>query len=319
MFATVRALFEHIIDYAGLFPPARLPLPEALRNYAGYVSGPRQWLVGRFVCPAVRLEELTAEARSARIESGLQVAVLGQGGGSSEEFLSHLADDVKAVERLREAWWPDVADVLEVALPAGLTAAQTPELLTRSAGILEPTRLRSFFEVPGGADFGARLQACADALSKHGANGAFGLKIRCGGASADAFPSDELLADFMVCCRAARVPWKATAGLHHPLRHWDEGLQVLTHGFLNVFGAGLLSYAHSLTAAQLVEILRDREGASFWFQNERFGWKHWGCSLREVKDLRRRWLPSFGSCSIDEPCADLVGLGMIPAEGAVQS
>src|SRR5581483_10724564 len=74
MFATARALFEHIVDYAGLFPPAKLPLPEALRRYAADVSGPRQWFVGRFVCPATRLEELTREARALGLDAGLRVA-----------------------------------------------------------------------------------------------------------------------------------------------------------------------------------------------------------------------------------------------------
>jgi hypothetical protein len=306
MFATVRALFEHIVDYAGLFPPARLPLAEALRNYAGYVAGPRQWLVGRFICPAGQLDELTEEARALKIDSGLQIAVLASGG--APDFRASLERDLAAIERFRREWWPEVADVLEVALPASLAPAE----LSEAVALLRPTQLRCFFEVPLDTD---RVRETCQTLAglASASETAFGLKVRCGGLTAEAFPSDEHLAAFMVQCRDARLPWKATAGLHHPLRQWDEGLQVLTHGFLNVFGAGLLSYAHPLREEQLVEILRDRQGAQFWFQNDRFGWKNWGCALREVKELRRRWLPSFGSCSVEEPHADLVALGMVPA------
>lgn len=316
MFATVRALLEHIIDYAGLFPPARLPLPEALQTYAGHVAGPRQWLVGRFVCPAARLDELTQHARAQGIDANLRVAVLGRGGSRPDEFLAGLAEDLAALEQFRRSWgWPDVADVLETPLPGVLSAAETADLLTGSVARVAPAQVRTFFEVAPGADFGARLEASCQALGARAVDVPCGLKIRCGGAPAEAFPADEVLAEFMAACRDARLPWKATAGLHHPLRHWDESLGVLTHGFLNVFGAGVLSYAHPLKPAQLIEILRDRQGSQFWFQNERFGWKHWGCSLREIKELRRRWLPSFGSCSLDEPHADLVALGMIKDEG----
>ncbi len=309
MMATVRALFEHLLDYAGLFPPAKLSLPEALRRYASYVSGPRQWLMGRFVCPAGRLAELTQEARVLRMESGLQVAVLGQSATSADEFLARLGDDVAAIEQFRRAWgWPDVADVLELPLPAAANA----ELLAGAAARIGPLELRTFFEVAAGPEWSERVRTTCQAVAA--LSGPFGLKVRCGGLSAEAFPSEERLAEFMVRCRDARLPWKATAGLHHPLRHRDAGIGVLMHGFLNVFGAGLLSYAHPLTEAQLVEVLRDEQGSQFWFQNDRFGWGPWGCSLRQVTELRRRYLPSFGSCSVEEPYADLVALGMVPAE-----
>src|SRR5262245_38924762 len=54
----LRALLGGIIDYAGLFPPAQLPLEEAIRNYARYRTEPESWMLGRFVIPATRLKEL---------------------------------------------------------------------------------------------------------------------------------------------------------------------------------------------------------------------------------------------------------------------
>src|SRR5271166_5986544 len=60
MYASLRALMTNVIDYAGLFPPAQLPLDQALRNYASYREGPDAWMLGRFVCPAAKLAELTS-------------------------------------------------------------------------------------------------------------------------------------------------------------------------------------------------------------------------------------------------------------------
>ncbi|HEX4149018.1 MAG TPA: hypothetical protein VHY20_08525, partial [Pirellulales bacterium] len=62
MKASLRALLEHAIDYAGLFPPASLSLPEAAGNYTAYSQSAESWLLGQFVCPAARLQELSALA-----------------------------------------------------------------------------------------------------------------------------------------------------------------------------------------------------------------------------------------------------------------
>lgn len=54
------ALLAGLIDYAGLFPPARKPLDAARAAYAEAVEGPIGWLVGRFLCPASLVGELPA-------------------------------------------------------------------------------------------------------------------------------------------------------------------------------------------------------------------------------------------------------------------
>ena len=68
-------------------------------------------------------------------------------------------------------------------------------------------------------------------------------KLRCGGLEAAAFPSPEQVAFTLDTCRSAGVPLKFTAGLHHPLRHLDPGLQTPMHGFVNVLAAGALAHA----------------------------------------------------------------------------
>ena len=55
-------------------------------------------------------------------------------------------------------------------------------------------------------------------------------KVRCGGS---VLPSVPALAEFVQACRRLEVPFKATAGLHHPVRSGDD------HGFLNLLAAAV--------------------------------------------------------------------------------
>src|SRR5439155_23923759 len=77
-----------------------------------------------------------------------------------------------------------------------------------------------------------------------------GYKLRCGGLHASTFPSIEQVAHVITACRDAGVPLKFTAGLHHPLRHYDSAVQTHVHGFLNAFGAGVLAHARKLSEDQ---------------------------------------------------------------------
>jgi hypothetical protein len=55
------ALFARLIDHAPLFPPARLPLAEALDEHRAALSSDEGWIVRRFVCPASTLAALNGE------------------------------------------------------------------------------------------------------------------------------------------------------------------------------------------------------------------------------------------------------------------
>lgn len=61
---TIRFLLENLIDYAGLFPPAELTMAEAVRNYAAYRHSEHNWMLGRFIVPASRLQEFEQAAAS---------------------------------------------------------------------------------------------------------------------------------------------------------------------------------------------------------------------------------------------------------------
>jgi hypothetical protein len=316
MYASVRALLAQIVDYAGLFPPAKLPLEAALTNYLRErKESPQRWMLGRFVCPASRLAELMSLAKRHPDAELLTVAALGQQAASASEVLPTLQTDLEAIESFRAGWErEDVIDVYEAALPKGTNIAQLQSQLPHVPGALGEAKLAGFLEVPitTRRDDIARLADTLHELQHTQPIGTLGMKLRCGGLMAEAFPGDADVAWFIDRTRRVRVPFKATAGLHHPRRHYDAALKVWHHGFLNVFTAGILSRTNSLTEADLVTILSDHELLSLRFEEDRLTWGNWSCSAAQIAEARTTGATTFGSCSFEEPCQDLIAMNLIP-------
>jgi hypothetical protein len=134
-------------------------------------------------------------------------------------------------------------------------------------------------------------------------------KIRTGGLTEDAFPSPDFVAEFIRACRAAGVAFKATAGLHHPLRcvkplTYEPNAAVGTmHGFLNVFLAAAMT-------EDAEAILRETDPKAFTFDDDGANWRGRRVSLGELKAMRE-FAISFGSCSFEEPIQDLKELGWL--------
>jgi hypothetical protein len=120
-----------------------------------------------------------------------------------------------------------------------------------------------------------------------------------------------LVADAITTGQRFQVKLKFTAGLHHPIRHFDSGLSTRMHGFLNVFGAGVLAHARRLIEKQVLQIIEDEDASHFVFDENGFRWKDFAATPEEITAARREMVTSFGSCSFDEPRDDLRALGLL--------
>jgi hypothetical protein len=140
-------------------------------------------------------------------------------------------------------------------------------------------------------------------------------KARTGGVTAEAIPAVEDLARFIRRCYSKDVPFKATAGLHHPLRSrqpltYDaEPERAVMHGFLNVFLAAAFCF-NGLGAADAPRVLAVDDVLAFRFDDDAIEWESYRVSTVEIERIRRRFVRSFGSCSFVEPIADLVALAL---------
>lgn len=205
---------------------------------------------------------------------------------------------------------------LDLAVTAPGGPAQLPDALGRAADL--PVRLAGFeVAVPAEAavaEFFAALEVAGDvpvfvevprderrdeviatcARTGHQA------KFRTGGVTASLYPDEAELAAGVRAVVRAGVPFKATAGLHHALRNTDPATGFEQHGFLNV----LLATAAAVRGAgedEVVSLLAERDGARV------------AELVSEVDPDVRGVFRSFGTCSIDEPVAELVDLGLVPA------
>ena len=287
----LRTLLHGAIDYAGLFPPAALDMRGAAARYAEYRVSDDRWALGRFVVPALRLEEL---ARA--------IVGLGRDAAAPAWPLSVLLGDDPAA---------DAARIAAHAAASATTRVESLEAKVASASDVRrvrdafPAAREVYLEVPAGAD----PRPLVEAIGAAGARA----KIRTGGVTAAAVPEVATVVRFLAACVAIGVPFKATAGLHHPLRAeyaltYDAGAPRATmHGYLNVFLAAAL-LANGAPEQEAARLLDERDPQAFEVADDGIRWRGTLLTTEAIGRLRARGATSFGSCSFREPLDDLAAL-----------
>ncbi|HEY0994794.1 MAG TPA: hypothetical protein VGD77_02265 [Gemmatimonadaceae bacterium] len=297
-------LLRDAIDYAGLFPPAALAMPQAVEQYARYLRSDDRWALGRFVVQATRLDELAAAAAHITLRAGepgahWRVSAL-LGDAAAELPMVAAFNDRRGVE---VPGTPGDARVDSVELKAATTAG------VAAAGRAIPRDLAAYVEIPllGAGDQRPLVAAIADAGLR--------AKVRTGGVTPEAFPSPTEVARFIAACVELAVPFKATAGLHHPLRaeyrltYAPDSPRGAMFGFLNVFAAtALLREGGSI--AEAAGLLGEADPHALQVTADAICWRghRWGSDA--IAGMRAQ-LAGFGSCSFREPLDDLTALGLL--------
>jgi hypothetical protein len=300
-----------IIDYAGLFPPASLALPQAFHNFVFYSQGEYKWMLGKFIIPAKRLAELGRLLDDMEIEGKVSLSVLGSSGESIADFNKCFNEDQIVIKEFIGKYSNSISiDAFEVRLPSDLFKMdENDEMLDLMINVsteLENIFGKSipvFYEATLTKEYETEIIRTVETIAA--LNKGCGYKLRTGGIEASAFPEPEVIAfAIMTCCEFA-VPMKCTAGLHHPIRHYNEEVSAVMHGFLNVFAAGILAYTNNLDESELLEVLNDEDPYEFVFTEAGLVWNEIEVSNAEIKGSRESFMLSYGSCSFDEPIEDL--------------
>jgi len=296
--AALRALLSRSIDYAGLFPPAPLPLDEALRNYSQYLHCDETWMLNTFVLPIAEFD--AAATKLSDLESW-RISALGPKTQDVDAFEHTVKGAVEAISAFDRAG----AKIVQCEIPLPATYGAT--FLERTAELLRELDAQVFFEAAGSRaeETIALLSECNSTSGK-----CAGFKLRTGGVRADAFPEAAVIAKALVASAKHSVPIKFTAGLHHPLRMHRDEVDAKMHGFLNVLGAGVLASELGWDEEQTITMLEDENAASFSFTDSGFQWREFGIATDAIARYRQL-ATSFGSCSFDEPREDLRTLGLL--------
>jgi hypothetical protein len=311
-----QTLFAEIIDYAGLFPPARLPMDEAFARFVKHRSSDAGWLMARFVCPAARLPELAPLIEGADLRPApVRIAALGAGGDDQPAYAGSMEDDVGSMASFIDGLQGKaVIDAFEVKLPSSGDPSEVVDFTIHHLDDLPSRAPVPYFEVPLlGAFLDPAVVASSVAIASHLVDPGrrAGLKIRCGGLDAAAIPTVEAVAAAVAGCRASSLPLKATQGLHHPVRRHDSELGATTHGFLNVFAASILGDDHDLDESEIGKIVAEEDPAAFSLTETALGWRGLESGFQGIARGRMTTIASFGSCSFSEPRDDLAAFGWL--------
>lgn len=298
-----RILLEGLVDYAGLFAPAALAMPNAVRSYAHYRADSSAYILGRFICPAQSLTLFSATADP----------LLPRDAGAIPWRLSATASPDLASDLAEIAAFNQRHRVYVEECNARVDAF---EIKATSVGDIEriaaatPRDLLTFIEIPLDGDIDADIAAVARA-GRHA-------KVRMGGTTTDMVPSPDVVVRFFVACIVHGVSAKATAGLHHPLRgtyrltYEPDAATGRMYGFLNV----ALAVAHLESGgreAEAIALLEEADAGRIEFSDLHVAWHGPDRTLTFTRDalqhMREHGLVSLGSCSFTEPVDESRALG----------
>jgi hypothetical protein len=294
----VQTLMRHSIDYAGLFPPAGLDLQTAAGNYARYLESEWHWALGRFILPAGRLGELEDAAGDLLFPAAgaprWRISAL-----ASSDLAADL-EQIDAFNRRHRAGGAAVVDTIE----AKGSSVSAVEGSARQV----PQAIQLYLEIPIDSDPAELIGA----VRRVGARA----KARTGGVTRDAFPSSQDLIRFIGCCTRVGVPFKATAGLHHPWRgeyrltYAAESPRGRMFGFLNVLLAAAFM-RNGMVAAEAVGVLEEASPAALEANDRGVAWRGHPLTTDALRSAREDTIASFGSCSFTEPIEDLLALHLL--------
>jgi hypothetical protein len=291
-------LLAGLVDYAGLFPPASQDMRAALESYASYVESPDRRALGRFIVPLSRLTELEKAGTDlmprGKRSTPWRLSVL------VSEDVRDAAEEMLKFNRRHGAGSKGghaVIDVVEL-------KATTPNEIDHQRRDL-PGSFITYFESPLAAD----VTPLINELAHVGARA----KIRTGGVASGAFPPAQAIIDFMTACQRGGVAFKATAGLHHPIRgeyrftYEPDSASGYMYGYVNVFLAAALIHRGEPEAVALAA-LEETDASAFRFEPVAIVWRDKRVTVDQLQRTRSEFAIAFGSCSFREPVDELANL-----------
>lgn len=281
----IQTLLAGLVDYAGIYPPASLDMRAAVRNYLNYCAGRHREILGRFIVDISRLEELRGAAGDALSEMRLSVIAPADGDWPAIGAARRNGFRIESIE----------------------TIATDPAAIAHIRAAL-PGSVECYCEIP----LAPLSTATLDLLKANGMRA----KLRMGGVTPEAIPAAHAITPMLRALVARGIAFKATAGLHHPVRshhkltYASDSISGVMHGFLNLLAAAaILCQNHTADNAHCA--IEEQAPSAFRISADRFGWHDFVWNAEQLHSIRKHCFVSFGSCSFVEPIADLEAFGWL--------
>ncbi len=308
-YSSRQALLGSLIDYAGTFPPAALPLEKALIEAVSFRrKAHHPWLLSKIVVTIGDLKKLSPRGWFDAGSDGapLPLTVIGSAVEKTTDFERTLGFELRELRRFNEKFYDSSlrqrAVAYEARFPDACPVESIPAILKAALNTASGEKeldLDIYIELPLDSDWQSRLARTTQTLAEwnegKAGTGAAGFKIRTGGKIT---PSPDQLSEILQATVTQGLRFKATQGLHHPISKPGD------YGFVNLFGALCFAHALGLEAfdTQVIsKCLQESDKTAFRFEPDSFSWLDFRLTCEQIESARRRHAGTFGSCSLDEP------------------
>ncbi|GMR02005.1 MAG: hypothetical protein BMS9Abin20_0331 [Acidimicrobiia bacterium] len=293
------ASFAALIDYAGLLAPASLAMDEAVSEYRAARASRDGWVAGRFLCQASRLEEL-AGVLTRSLADGEEPWEIGA-------IFDTEPGSAAAIAQSFHAEMQPAAIIAQGDVRIGNPTGDAIGALVDSMVSVQP-EIVPFLEVDQDLSVAEQVTTTAEVLRKRGRVG--GVELRCGGGTANTFPASSDVAAFVIEATDNGMPFKMTAGLDEPMRHFDRELNAWRHGFVNILVAAAAA-ANGRSPKTVNCIIEETDPSAFSIRAAFVSWRNLSIPGPIMRRIRTQGFVAYSSCGFFEPVEALMNLSFL--------
>ena len=309
-------IFMHeLLDYAGLFPPAKLTLQESLLNYSSYTKHIQKNWLGKFILPSNKIAECIEIMLDQKIfksnNAFLKFSIILNSCEKFNDFNKIIDNDLKSIYQLKSTFNKHInIDSIEFFPPKEVFQPNNLSLFRNMLSFVNDKLLNAkeikfkYIEIPFSENINEYIEFISE-FNLRQKEIKFCIKLRTGGVTPQQIPSAFHIAQAIRLSAEKQIPIKATAGLHVPVPNDNPEVGSRLHGFFNIFSCLMLCYKKLLTISEMENILVNYSYSDFKFTEEGFTVGNKFLPNAEMTHLRNSFIKSFGTCSFLEPIEHL--------------
>lgn len=307
---SLNIFMQGLLDYAGLFPPANLPLQVSLKNFSEYYDHQQTNWLGKYILPVNKVDEtisiLNEHPLFSKLKNKANFSLIISNSETINDYSKILEKDITLIKKLTNQFEQTITlDSIEFAPPKEVFTTNNTKLIIDTLNILLEKfsyldKINQFYcEVRVLENLHEYIQTISNFNQK--ISNKIAIKLRTGGVTPAQIPPSIDIAKAIRVCAEQKIPIKATAGLHVPVPNDNPHVGARLHGFLNIFSCLLLCYDDLMSIENMENIISNYSYRDFKFTDSGLHVGNRYISNQKMTELRKSFIKSFGTCSFIEP------------------